>query len=79
MNRSVECLVNDNVPIPQYIQLDCTGLRQKDVERRNRLLLPDGVSIHPRVAEDCLIGTVFGAKGGSAADDEKTEEDEKKK
>jgi hypothetical protein len=79
VNRSVECLVQENVPIPQYIQLECTGLRQKDVVRRNRLLLPDGVSIHPRVAEDYLIGTVFGAKGGSAADDEKTEEDEKKK
>lgn len=79
VNRSVECLVEGNVPIPQYIQLECTGLRQKDVVRRNRLLLPEGVSIHPRVAEDYLIGTVFGAKGGSAADDEKTEEDEKKK
>jgi hypothetical protein len=79
VNRSVECLVEGDAPIPQYIQLECTGLRQKDVVRRNRLLLPEGVSIHPRVAEDYLIGTVFGAKGGSAADDEKTEEDEKKK
>ncbi|KAL3803452.1 hypothetical protein ACHAW5_009175 [Stephanodiscus triporus] len=77
VNRTIECLVDEDVPIPERIHVECSGLRQKDVVRRDRLIVPDGVRIHPRVAEDYLIGTVFGAKGGGG--DEKKEEDEKKK
>lgn len=78
VNRSIECLVDANVPIPPTINLECTGLRQKAVVRRDRLIVPKGVTIHPRVAEDYLIGTVFGSKGGDV-EDEKKEEDAKKK
>jgi hypothetical protein len=41
------------------------------VVRRDRLVLPEGVSIHPRVREDFLVGSVFGAKGGAVVEDEK--------
>jgi len=64
VNRFVECLVEDGAPIPECIELECTGLRQKDVVRRERLIVPEGVTIHPRVPDDFLIGTVFGGKGG---------------
>ena len=65
VNRFIEVLVLDEtVPIPERITLDASGLRQKDVVRRDRLVLPRGVMVHPRVPEDYLIGTVFGAKGG---------------
>ncbi|KAL3806253.1 hypothetical protein ACHAXA_001076 [Cyclostephanos tholiformis] len=79
VNRTIECLVDEDVAIPEKIFVECSGLRQKDVVRRNRLIVPDGVRIHPRVAADYLIGTVFGAKGGGGGDDEKKEENEKKK
>jgi hypothetical protein len=41
------------------------------------LIIPKGVTIHPRVKSDFLVGTVFGAKGVGA--DEKGEEETKKK
>eukprot|EP00581_Thalassiosira_minuscula_P001141 CAMPEP_0183738034 /NCGR_PEP_ID=MMETSP0737-20130205/53674_1 /TAXON_ID=385413 /ORGANISM="Thalassiosira miniscula, Strain CCMP1093" /LENGTH=414 /DNA_ID=CAMNT_0025972481 /DNA_START=92 /DNA_END=1336 /DNA_ORIENTATION=+ len=67
VNRFIECLVEDGAPIPEYIALECTGLRQKDVVRRDRLIIPEGVKVHPRVPEDYLMGTVFGVRGGGAA------------
>ncbi|KAL3759921.1 hypothetical protein ACHAWU_007665 [Discostella pseudostelligera] len=77
VNRFIEVLVDETVPIPERISLDASGLRQKDVVRRDRLVLPQGVRVHPRVSEDYLIGTVFGAKGGGGGGDDKA--DEKKK
>ena len=73
-NRTIECLIDPSFPIPEFIPLECTGLRQKDVVRRNRLVLPEGVTVHPRVGEDYLVGSVFGAKGGAALEEETTEE-----
>jgi len=71
--NKVECLVDEGAPIPESIKVRCDGLKQKDVVRRDRLVLPEGVRIHPRVAGDYLLGTVFGAKGkggvGSAGDE----------
>ena len=63
VSTKVECLVDDGAPIPESIQVRCDGLRQKDVVRRDRLVMPEGVRVHPRVADDFLLGTVFGAKG----------------
>lgn len=81
VNRFIEVLVDEHVPIPERIALDASGLRQKDVVRRDRLVLPRGVRVHPRVPEDYLIGTVFGAKGGAGGEDDKASEggEEKKK
>lgn len=62
VNRTIECLVEDGAPVPECIELPCNGLRQKDVVRRDRLTVPEGVSIHPRVPEDYLMGTVYGVR-----------------
>lgn len=78
-SKTIECLVDEGAPIPEGISLECTGLRQKDVVRRDRLVMPEGCVIHPRVREDFLLGTVFGAKGGGGdADGEGAEADAKK-
>jgi hypothetical protein len=78
VNTFVECLVEEGGVIPEKIELECTGLRQKDVVRRERLIIPEGVTIHPRVRSDFLVGTVFGAKG-VGADADMGEEETKKK
>ena len=71
VNRFIECLVEDGAPIPEHIPLECTGLRAKDVVRRDRLVIPEGVTIHPRVPENYLMGTVFGVRGaGMSVGDE---------
>lgn len=75
-NRFIECLVDAEAPIPECIDLECTGLRQKDVVRRERLIIPEGVTVHPRVADNYLIGTVYGSRG-SADDESETSEEEK--
>ena len=67
VNRFVECLIEDGAPIPECIQLECTGLRAKDVVRRDRLIIPEGVTIHPRVPKDYLMGTVLGVRGAQVA------------
>jgi len=79
VNKFVECLVEEGAPIPEYIELECTGLKQKEVVRRDRLLVPEGVTIHPRVAEDYLMGTVFGVRGGEEVEGEEAEGGEEKK
>lgn len=70
VNRFVECLVDDGAPIPECIDLECSGLRQKDVVRRDKLIVPQGVRIHPRVPEDYLMGTVYGVRAGSDVTEE---------
>lgn len=79
VNRFIECLVEPNVPIPEWIELECTGLQQKDVVRRGKLSMPEGVTIHPRVAKDYLVGTVFGSRGSVEEGDEAEEGEEEKK
>ena len=74
VNRTIDCLVVEDGVIPESIQLECAGLRQKDVVRRDRLILPEGVIVHPRVKDDFLVGTVFGAKGKGADDNDAVEE-----
>lgn len=76
VNRFVECVVEDGAPIPEFIPLECTGLRQKDVVRRDKLVVPEGVTIHPRVPKDYLMGTVYGVRGGAEGEDEEGEGEE---
>jgi hypothetical protein len=73
VNTFVECLVDEGAVIPERIELECTGLRQKDVVRRERLIIPEGVTVHPRVKSDFLVGTVFGAKGSGGGGDAEEE------
>lgn len=70
VNRFIECLVEEGTPIPEYLALECTGLKQKEVVRRERLIVPEGVTIHPRVPEDYLMGTVYGARGVEVEEEE---------
>ena len=79
VHRTSECLVEEGIPSPDHMALECSGLRQKDVVRRERLILPEGVEVSPWVKEDYLVGTVFGAKGGGAAEEGGEEKDKKKK
>ena len=70
VHKTIECLVEEGARIPDSVGLECAGLRAKEVVRRERLVLPEGVTIHPRVGEDFLVGTVFGVKGGGEEEGE---------
>lgn len=60
-NRHLECIVDEGVPIPEHIELECTGLERKMVLRLERLALPEGVKVSPRLNSDkWLLGSVFG-------------------
>ena len=72
-NRSIPCLVEEGAVIPEFLALECTGLRQKDVVRRGRLVLPEGVRVCDWVGEDYLVGTVFGSKGGGVVEEDSEE------
>mmetsp|Transcript_28817 Transcript_28817/g.44797 ORF Transcript_28817/g.44797 Transcript_28817/m.44797 type:complete len:322 (+) Transcript_28817:37-1002(+) len=65
-NRHLECVVEDGVPIPEFLELECTGLERKQVLRQERLTFPDGVKVSHRVKDSWLLGSVF----GKAAKDE---------
>jgi hypothetical protein len=68
-NRHVSCLVEDGVPIPEAIEMDCTGLRLKDVIRVDRLMFPEGVKASKRVNKNrFLVGTVFGRRADTEED-----------
>jgi large subunit ribosomal protein L25 len=63
ISRHVECIVQDGVPIPEKLELECTGLRVKDVVRMERIVFPDGVKPSKNVNMDqFLVGTVFGKR-----------------
>lgn len=64
INRYVSCLVEDGVPIPDFIEVDCTGLDLKNVVRMDRVIIPEGVRVSKHVKQDkFIVGTVFGARG----------------
>lgn len=76
VSRYVSCLVEDGVPIPESLELECTGLELKDVVRLDRISFPDGVRISKRVKPDrFLVGTVFGQRGAKAAVEEEETSD----
>jgi len=61
ITRHVTCIVEDGVPIPEKIELECTGVKLKEVIREERLIFPEGVSMSPTVNRELfLVGTVFG-------------------
>ena len=63
ISRHVECIVQDGVPIPEKLELECTGLRIKEVVRMGRIIFPDGVKPSKSVNIDqFLVGTVFGRR-----------------
>jgi len=72
INRFVSCYVDEGVRIPDFLELECTGLELKEVVRIDRVSFPDGVRMSRRVKEHHrIIGTVFGARAdGSDEDDD---------
>mmetsp|Transcript_19856 Transcript_19856/g.24330 ORF Transcript_19856/g.24330 Transcript_19856/m.24330 type:complete len:367 (-) Transcript_19856:253-1353(-) len=63
INRTIRCVVEEGVAIPEGLELDCTGLMNGDVVRADRLIFPEGV----KVAEDVdvrtfLHGSVYGRR-----------------
>jgi large subunit ribosomal protein L25 len=75
VNKFVECMVEEGAPIPEALELECTGLQVKDVIRLDRLIFPDGVTPSRRVDQETfVIGPVAGGRGGASATDDETEE-----
>ena len=73
IQRFVECFVEDGAPIPERIELECTGLQFKNVIRVDRLILPDGVRFSERVLKrgnDFIVGVVSGKSRGEAIEAE---------
>lgn len=61
ITRHLEVIVENGVPIPESINLDCTDVRIKDVLRMERLIIPEGVTISKNVNQkDFLVGPVMG-------------------
>lgn len=74
INRFVSCMVEEGAPIPEHLEMECTGLQIKEVARLDRIAFPDGVTIAKRVKQDrFIIGTVFGRRSGDDADEEGAE------
>jgi large subunit ribosomal protein L25 len=79
ISRHVECVVEDGVPIPEKLELECTGLRIKEVVRLERIVFPDGVKPSKNVKVDqFLVGTVFGRRMMDEEDEEEGKEAEGK-
>ena len=77
VRKFVECFVEEGVPIPDALEVECTGLQVKDVIRMDRLIFPDGVKPIDRLdLENFVIGPVRGGK--SAAEDDDEDEDSEK-
>ena len=72
IQRKIWCTVEDGVDIPESLDLECTGLRLKQVIRLDRLILPDGVRFSKEIEkkrDDTIIGVVQG-RARDEADDE---------
>ncbi|KAL3936371.1 MAG: hypothetical protein SGBAC_008299 [Bacillariaceae sp.] len=71
VSKHIECIVEDGTPIPDQIELDCTGVVLKEVLRMDRLVFPDGVNPTKRVdRENFVVGPVVGGRGASEDDEE---------
>jgi len=71
VNKHIECIVEDGVPIPDEIELDCTGVVLKEVLRMDRLIFPDGVTPTKRVDPDnFVVGPVVGGRGTGDEDED---------
>ena len=74
VKKYVECFVEEGVPIPDELEVECTGLKLKDVIRIDRLIFPDGVKpIDTLDLSNFVIGPVRGGRGAATAVDGDTE------
>ena len=82
INRFVECFVEDGADIPEAIDVECTGVRYREVLRTDRLILPDGVRFSDRVVKQgrrFIVGVIFGGSKGKDEDEETEKEEDKTK
>jgi len=84
ITRKVEVLVEEGVDIPEAIDVECTGVKFREVLRTDRLILPDGVRLSKRILKRnergdrdrrWIVGVVFGGSRGKNLEDD---DDEKK-
>jgi ribosomal protein L25 (general stress protein Ctc) len=67
IQRFIECYVDEGVDIPESIDLECAGLLMKQVARKDRLIIPDGVRLTKRMlkrGEEMIVGVVRGGLRG---------------
>jgi hypothetical protein len=65
--------VEDGVPIPEKLELECTGLQLREVARLDRIIFPDGVRISKLVKPKFfIVGTVFGRRIDPTEDSKKS-------
>jgi len=77
VKRHVDCLVEEGVPIPNALEVECTGLQVKDVIRMDRLVFPDGVKpIDSLDLNNFVIGPVRGGRSAATDDDDDDSEAE---
>jgi hypothetical protein len=70
IDRFISCIVEEGQPIPEYINVECTGLKLKQTIRIDRLIFPEGVTPSKKVDhKQFLVGSVFGRR--SVIGDEK--------
>lgn len=70
VQKHVECLIQQGVPIPDALEVECTGLVLKDVIRMDRVIFPDGVKPTDRVdVKNFVVGPVQGGRSAMADGD----------
>mmetsp|Transcript_26383 Transcript_26383/g.61977 ORF Transcript_26383/g.61977 Transcript_26383/m.61977 type:complete len:405 (+) Transcript_26383:80-1294(+) len=70
VRKFVECIVEDGVPIPDAVEVECTGLQVKDIIRMDRLIFPDGVRpVDTLDLDTFVVGPVRGGKSAGEDDD----------
>ena len=75
VNKFVECIVEDGTPIPNAVEVECTGLQVKDIVRIDRLIFPDGVRPVDKLNPDTfVVGPVRGGRSANTADDTSNED-----
>lgn len=78
-NRHISCIVEDGAPIPEAVEMDCTGLVLKEVVRMDRLIFPEGVTASKKVnKEKFLVGSIFGRRADEVDEDDADNEEEEK-
>ncbi|KAG7371472.1 ribosomal L25p protein [Nitzschia inconspicua] len=71
VRKSLECFVEDGVPIPDFLEVECTGLVLKDIIRMDRVIFPDGVRPTKRVdVANFIVGPVQGGRSAATAEDD---------
>ena len=80
ITRKVEVLVEDGADIPEFIAVECTGVKYREVLQTDRLILPDGVRLSDRVIkrdltrhQKWIIGVIFGGSKGKNLELEEAE------